>query len=182
MFQFDFQKALQAVGVLLEHERARRMNYMRLLKLLYVADREALLTTGKTITGDRAYAMKRGPVLSRVYDLIRGQEPRAGDWDRFVHTERYEVELVCDPGRGELSRSEVAKLREVSDRHRDLDEWALSDETHKLPEWAKNYPGTGSGGPISWEDVFAAAGRPDLAEEARRDEKARQVFDSVFGG
>ena len=182
MFQFDFQKALQAVAVLLEYERMRRMSYMRLLKLLYIADRECLLLTGKTITGDNAYAMKRGPVLSRVYDLIRGQSPRAGDWDQFVHTDRYEVELVSDPGRGELSRYEVAKLKEVSDRYRDLDEWALSDETHKLTEWSKNFPGGDAAGPIPWDDVFASAGCPEMAEEARRDEATRRLFDKVFGG
>ena len=66
------------VGVLLGYERARRMNYMRLLKLLYLAVREFLLKTGHTITGDHAGAMKRGPVSSQVYDLIRGLSSPCG--------------------------------------------------------------------------------------------------------
>src|SRR5438552_3980832 len=109
-FLFHFKKALQATAVLLGYERGRRMSYMRLLKLLYVADRESLGRTGRPITGDRAVAMKRGPVLNRVYDLIRGQSARAGEWDQFIHTDRYQVELVGEPGRAELSKGEVAKL------------------------------------------------------------------------
>ena len=182
MFRFDFGKAIQAVGVLLGYERARRMNYMRLLKLLYLADREYLLKTGRTITGDHAVAMKRGPVLRQVYDLIRGLSSRAGDWGRLVRTERYEVELVADPGRGELSKGEIQKLLDVSERYRDLDEWSLSDETHQLAEWKKNYLGEGKGGDILWEDVFVAAGKEEMIEGAKRDERARKLFEGVFGG
>jgi uncharacterized phage-associated protein len=180
-FRFDFGKALQAVGVLLDYEKARRMNYMRLLKLLYVADRELLATTGRPITGDQPYAMKRGPVLNRIYDLIKGEAPLAGEWGRFVHKERFEVELVNDPGRGKLSRAEVVKLQEVSEKYRNLDEWAMVDETHSFVEWKKHFPGGDASAPIPWEDVLRAAGRPDLIEPATRDEKARRLFDAVFG-
>jgi uncharacterized phage-associated protein len=181
-FRFDFERALQAAGVLLSYERARRMNFMRLLKLLYVADRESLAETGRPITGDRAVALKRGPVLGRVYDLIKGQSPRAGEWGRFILTDRYEVELVGEPGRGKLSRQDVARLRAVYDRYRDLDEWALSEETHNFPEWRQHFPGGDGCADIPWEDALAAAGRADLAEDAARDERARRLFDRVFGG
>lgn len=39
------------------------MSYLRMLKLLYLADRESLKETGHTITGDRVVAMEHGPVL-----------------------------------------------------------------------------------------------------------------------
>src|SRR5579883_936446 len=62
-FRFDFQKTLQASGVLLGLD-ANRMAYVRLLKLLSIADRELLAETARTITGDEAVALKNGPVLS----------------------------------------------------------------------------------------------------------------------
>jgi uncharacterized phage-associated protein len=182
VFRFHFTRALQAVGVLLEYEKGRRMSYMRLLKLLYIADRELLGETGRPITGDHAVAMKRGPVLRRVHDLIRGQAPAAGQWDNFVHTDRYEVELVADPGRGELSKGEVAKLLEVSNRYRDLDEWQLSEETHTFDEWKKHFPGGDQSADIPWEDVLVALGRGDWIEAIAADEADRQFFDQVFGG
>jgi uncharacterized phage-associated protein len=180
-FQFDFLKTLQAVGVLLDYERTRRMNYMRLLKLLYIADRESLVTTGHPITGDHALAMKRGPVLSRVYDLNRGMSPQAGKWEQFVHTDRYEVELRGDPGRGELSRHDVARLQDISERYRNLDEWAMSEETHQFEEWRNHFAGGDSAAPIPWEQALRAAGKPEMVEDVRRDEAARQVFDKVLG-
>jgi uncharacterized phage-associated protein len=181
-FRFHLHKALQAASVLLEYEKSRRMSSMRLLKLLYVAEREALAETGCPITGDQAVAMKRGPVLSNIHALIRGEAARAGEWDRFIHTDRYEVELVADPGRGELSKGEVAKLVAVSQRYRDLDEWELSDLTHDFVEWQKHFPGGDGTADIPWEEALAAQGRAGLAAAIERDEADRHFFDQLFGG
>jgi hypothetical protein len=68
-FKFDERKAAQVAGRLIS-QGGGEMNYMALLKLLYLIDREALLRWGKTITGDKIVAMKHGPVLSRIFDLI----------------------------------------------------------------------------------------------------------------
>jgi uncharacterized phage-associated protein len=70
-FRFDFEKTLQAAGILLSLD-GLRMDRIRLLKLLYIVDRELLVQAGRPLTGDVAVAMNYGPVLSRVYDLIRG--------------------------------------------------------------------------------------------------------------
>src|SRR5271155_5522268 len=108
-FRFNFDRALQASAYLLRLDH-KKMSYLRLLKLLYIADREWLAVTGESITGDRAYAMKFGPVLSTVYDLIKGNGSKAGIWDDHIHTEGYAVELVADPGRGDLSQAVLTKL------------------------------------------------------------------------
>ena len=113
------------------------MSRSRLLKLLYIADRELLAAKGRTITGDRVFAMKFGPVLDRTYDLIKGLEAKAGEWDDFIHSDGYAVELRKDPGLDDLSRAEIAKLQEVSDRYRDVDDEDLSMLTHSFPEWEK---------------------------------------------
>lgn len=180
MTRFDQEKALQAVAVLLEYERSRRMNYMRLLKLLYIADRESLGETGRTITGDQPFAMERGPVLSHVYDLILGRASQAGHWDLHVHKERYEVELRQEPGRGRLSRYEVNKLLEISERHRDLDEWAMSELTHGFEEWRDNFPGGKSAAPIPWQAILKAMGKSAFVPTVAREESTREVFDALF--
>ena len=41
--------------------------------MLYIADRIALDRLEMTITGDCYVSMKYGPVLSKVYDLIKGK-------------------------------------------------------------------------------------------------------------
>ena len=63
-FHFDFDKTLQAAGVLLDADD-KRMEYMRLLKLLYVTDRESLAETGRTLTGDRAVAAAQEEAATR---------------------------------------------------------------------------------------------------------------------
>jgi uncharacterized phage-associated protein len=178
-FRFDFEKTLQAAGVLLDLD-GPRMDRLRLLKLLYIADRELLAETGRTLTGDRALAMKHGPVLGRVYDLIRGESSRAGEWGRSIHSDGRSVVLRDDPGRGELSRREVEKLTELTDRYRNVDDWALSEATHDFPEWSRNYAADGPI-PIPWEDALSAQGRADLVEIVEREEATRRLLDDLLG-
>src|SRR5580700_367699 len=89
-FPLKIEKTIQAIGVLFRHDGVRRMNYMRLLKLLYIADREAVKETGRPITGGPLMAMERGPVLQEVYDLIRGQHAAMPFWDRYFRKNRYD--------------------------------------------------------------------------------------------
>lgn len=73
IFRFNIAKGDRASAVLLKTEPAHRMGRLRLLKLLYIADREALTERARPITGDSPVAMDNGPVLSNTYDLIKGQ-------------------------------------------------------------------------------------------------------------
>ncbi len=160
-FQFNQERATQAVAFLLQRANGHRENYMRLIKLLYIADRESLKETGRPITGDRFVAMERGPVLSELYDLIMDKSPRSAEWKTFIQKRpRYEIELISDPGDGELSQYDKDKLAEVWTRYEDMDEWAMVKETHKLREWKRNKPRPSSSKTISLSDVLIAVGLP----------------------
>jgi uncharacterized phage-associated protein len=176
--RFNFERTLQASAYLLRLD-GKRMSYLCLLKLLYIADREWLAESGESISGDRAFAMRFGPVLTSVYDLIRGNGSKAGLWDDFIHTEGYAVNLVTDPGRDELSKAIVKKLAEVTERYRNVDEFELSELTHSFPEWANHY--NGGTNSIPWQEMILAQNKPEMVVVVERDEKARQVFDEVFG-
>jgi uncharacterized phage-associated protein len=181
--RFNFEKSLQAAGVLLRLEEGR-MPYLRLLKLLYIADREMLAGSASPITGDRAQAMKYGPVLSHIYALIKGSGPRFDDWDRHIRTQGYALKLADDPGRGKLSRGEIEKLTEVSKRYRNQDQWELSDLTHDFPEWKAHWPDGAEGGsyPIPWEDVITAQGEDaETIKVVEEEELARNYIDGLFG-
>ena len=71
--RFNEKKATQAAARFLRHSNGR-MNYMKLIKLLYIADRDALTRWGRPITTDSYFSLKHGPVLSQVLDLIT-EEP-----------------------------------------------------------------------------------------------------------
>ena len=180
-FRFNFEKTLQAAGVLL-HLEEKRMSRLRLLKFLYIADRELLAEAAHPITGDVGYAMKYGPVLSRVYDLIKGTGPRAVEWDDYIHSDGYLVKLVKEPARSKLSKEEVEKLHEIVDRYRGTLDDELSDETHAFPEWKKHYvEGHGGACRIPWEDMLRAQDRDDMIEPVAQEETSRQYLDDLFG-
>src|SRR5438445_7076997 len=82
-FRFNIDKTMQAIAALLHFHGTKEMSYLRMLKLLYIADRESLKETGRPITGDRIVAMEHGPVLSGVYNLVKGEHTAWPIWSEF---------------------------------------------------------------------------------------------------
>lgn len=155
-FQFNEAKAIQAAAFLLE-KTGCVMNYMTLLKLLYLADRKSLLTTGSPITGAQPYSMKFGPVLSEIDDRVaqRKQDRSFPNWHRFIPRpaeKQFTVSLVDGPGEGLLSVNDKNILNEIFDQFGHLNQMQLSELTHQLPEW--NDPGNTSV-PIFIESILA---------------------------
>jgi len=180
-FRFDAEKTIQAVAFLLRREQFRCMNYMRLLKLLYIAEREILAESGKPLTGSPVAAMPRGPVLQDLYDLIRNRHTATPQWAKFFQVSHYHLVMTDDPGVGRISKFIASKLEEVAVRHQDDDEWDMVRFTHTLPEWKANDPGESSK-PIPLQDILAAMGRMQdfekIVGDARHDERARYFSQS----
>jgi uncharacterized phage-associated protein len=180
-FPLRVNKTVQAIGVLFRADRVKRMNYMRLLKLLYIADRDSLNETGRPIVGGAVVAMERGPVLLEVFDLIRGQHREMPLWAEYFQKDRYDLQLIKEPDVGKLSRFEIAKLQEIAKRHEEDDEWALSRLTHTFAEWQKNNPGS-SCRPIPLNDILEAVGQGEFIEEIVKDAQDVAVFQRAFEG
>ena len=68
------------------------MNYMRLLKVLYIAERENLAESSTPLTGSTVIAMKQGPVLEDVLHLIRGEHSATDKWAAYIQVDRYHLE------------------------------------------------------------------------------------------
>lgn len=179
-FRFNQKKTTQAVALLLGLSENRSSKYMRLLKLLYIADRESLQETGRPITGDRFFAMEQGPVLSELLDLIKGNSLGHAEWSQFIARQGYHVELINDPGDDELCRYEEQKLREVWQRYKGFNEWHMVNETHKLPEWQKNDPGKSSK-PIPLSDVLEALGKSEHLHHIYQDARQSREMANFFG-
>ena len=166
LIQFSVDKLIQAAAILLKATPPERMSYLRLLKLLYIADRESIQETGRPITGDEVVAMQHGPVLSRAFDCVKGTDYASQEWGRYIQRSGpYDIELVQDPGVARLSRYEVMKLQDVSRRHEELDQWELVEVTHQFEEWVKNQPDAVERSPIPVRDILQAVGLGEQAEE-----------------
>ena len=164
---------------LLRTEPSKRLNYMRLIKLLYIADRESIRESARPISGARPVAMERGCVLGQLYDLIKGTHERTPAWATFFRRDRYELEMLQDPGNDHLSPYDARKLTEVADEHADHDEWDLVRATHTFQEWQDNQPAPGSSRPIPVESIFRAVGREDFSE-ACQEAGAEAAFEQML--
>lgn len=182
IFRFDIDKAIQASSVLLKTEQLRRMSRLRLLKLLYIADRELLAKRARPIIGDRPVAMDHGPVLSATYDLIKGEDDRAPTkWERYFKNDGRDVVWIDEPGIGSLSRREIETLHEVARRYQDRTDWDIAEYTHSFPEWIKNQPQKGSSKKISTDDLLEAVGLSPLKDQLIADSKAEAAAVRLLG-
>lgn len=131
-------KATQAAARLLRL-RGGKMSHLKLIKLLYLLDREAFVRLGRPVTHDSYSSMPHGPVPSFTLDRINEPEESAGSyWDAHIAPKvNHEVRLR-DPEsapRDQLSPAEEALIDEVFAKFGRMTRWQLRDYTHTLPEW-----------------------------------------------
>ena len=180
---FDQEKATAAASFLLRL-RGGRMSYLKLIKLLYLADRDALMRWGFNITTDRYVSMDQGPVVSNIYNLVTIDERDSVFWSRYITPPlgQYEVELRADGviPEDQLSRAEEELLTEIFARYGSWGRWQLRDYTHDLGEWKNPH---GSSIPIEPQDILRAQGQSEeQIHEALSDFHEAEFADQVFGG
>lgn len=156
MLRFDEAKATQAAAWFLKL-RGGQMHYVKLIKLLYLTDREALLRWGVPVTTDRHVSMDNGPVTSRILNLITEDRPKPV-WSEYISAPlgEYEVKLLKEAPTDRLSPAEEKLMQEIFDQYGHRNRWDLVDNVmHRLPEWQDPH---GSSIPISIRDILEAAG------------------------
>ncbi|HUU13757.1 MAG TPA: Panacea domain-containing protein [Terriglobia bacterium] len=163
--RFNQKKTTQAAARFLTLAGGR-MNYMKLIKLLYLTDRGALLRWGRPVSGDRYYLMKLGPVLTEVHDLIT-EVPCPGEkafWRDYISSPSdYEVQLKDDPGNDELSRAEERLIDEIFAAYGHYAPFDLVEFLHKtLPEWKEIKSGRL---PLEYREILQLGGIPPEAIE-----------------
>lgn len=177
---FDEEKVTQMAAYLLTKSN-RTMPYLTLVKLLYIADREALRRWGYPLTGDEYFSLKHGPVVSRVTDLIRNasERLRSKHWGKYIETidKDKSVRLRRRPPFDLLSEAIRYLLDEIYERYARLDRWSLRDLAHEFPEWKD--PGD-SRIPINYVDILKAVGREDEAEELAEEIEAKNKFKEIL--
>ena len=178
---FNQEKATATAAFLLKL-RGGRMSYLKLIKLLYLADREAYGRWGFGITSNRYVSMDHGPVVSNIYDLITVDERLKPFWSKYISAPLgdYEVELRnTEVPENVLSRAEEKLLIEVFGSYGTWSRWKLRDFTHDLPEWRDPH---GSSAPIGIEEILHVQGMSaDDIEQLTRERKAVERADAILG-
>ncbi len=176
--RFDEKKVTEAAAFLLEL-RGGCMHYIKLIKLLYIADRQAFSEWGIPISNDNYVSMDNGPVLSQTYNLIK---EGGRFWSEYISAPfgDYEVQLsVPLQNKRKLSPAEEEILRRVFDGYGYLNRWKIVDFMHTLPEWRN--PG-GSSIPISTDEILQALAEPEenihaILAEINQERKIAECID-----
>lgn len=109
---FNEKRTAQAAAFLL-HRAGGRLPLLKLVKLLYLAERESFRKYGEPISGDHLVSMPHGPVLSRTLDMINGWGGEApGGWNAWVEDRAGHDLALRDPS---MIRSPEQDLLELSD-------------------------------------------------------------------
>ena len=154
--RFDAEKVTEAAALLL-NLRGGRMHYIKLLKLLYITDREAFGAWGIPVSNDNYVSMDQGPVLSQTYNLVK---EGGRFWSEYISAPfaDYEIQLTGEqPPSKKLSVAEERILRDVFGRYGHMNRWDLVDIVHKFPEWRDPH---GSSIPLRIEEILQALNEP----------------------
>lgn len=180
---FSERRAAQMAACLLSLEKGQ-MNYLKLMKLLYLADRESMKRHGHPISGDRYVSMDHGPVLSQAFNLIKGAVKFAQrGWNHWIADRAdYEVSLkrkVSREALDELSAANLEVLDGIHAKFGKMDQWKLVDYTHRYcPEWKDP---NGSSAPISYGTIFKALGHtPAEARKLGAHVEQQRRIDKLF--
>ncbi|MDE0511993.1 MAG: Panacea domain-containing protein [Gammaproteobacteria bacterium] len=114
---------------------------LKLMKLMYLAERESLARYGEPIIGDVLVSMKHGPVLSRTLDHINGFiDSEEGGWESWVSAKaglQLGLQPAHDPAQlTQLSDADMEILDFIWDKFGQYSKYKLRDVTHKIcQEW-----------------------------------------------
>ena len=160
---FTGETIAQMAAYFMDKEEERQMEVLKLIKLLYLADRESVDRYGEPISFDKMVSMDHGPVLSRTLNLINGfvRGTDAAQWDAWISDrDSHRVSLKKNASRDRLdhlSDADIEVLEAVWDEFGHMNKWQIRDYTHEhLDEWRDP---DGSSVPISEVQLLRALGR-----------------------
>ena len=179
---FNQEKLIQASNYLLKKNNFT-LNYTKLIKLLYLADKESLKGALQTISGDTYVSMDNGPVLSKLYDLIMGRY-RNDDvqnlWNSRFIRDGYNLIAATDRiPHSELSVYEMQVLDQIYIKFEKYSLKQMIEYVHSnCPEW-KNPEGSSI--PIKPNEILESIGRtPEEIEWILAETKAFEEEEQAF--
>lgn len=163
-------RIVQALAYLLSLDDNGKMERIKLIKLLWAADRYHMRKYGRTISESRYLAMPHGPVCSLALDIAKlTPEFALADEDleyisTYFTSDDKHTSMSKSPGDDRLSKSDKLMLKRAFDTFNDIGTFRLADKiSHDYPEW-KKYAAMFDGGsrsskPIDKADFFKNPGR-----------------------
>lgn len=160
--QFSEKKAAQVAAFFL-HRAEGQLEILKLMKLMYLAERASYQKFGEPLIGDKLVSMDNGPVLSITLNHMNRFLPSGKEgWESWVSDRKdYILALnreIKDPREEllELSDAEFEILESVWKEFGHLGPFELADLTHRIcPEWEDPH---GSSLPITPSRLLRSVG------------------------
>lgn len=157
------------MAAFLLHRAGGQLPLLKLMKLMYLAERESLRRYGEPISGDRLVSMPQGPVLSNTLNLMNGYGGSCdGGWDSWIEDRAdndvalRDASMIRSPEQDllELSSGDLAVLNDVWTQFGHMAKFDLVRYTHTggCPEWEDPH---GSSRPIPMGRLFRELGYSD---------------------
>lgn len=176
------EKSAQIAAFFVEREGGD-ISHLKLIKLMYIADRLSMEKTGFPMTYDRMKSLPHGPILDKTLNYIDSKPtPMPESWAKFlVKGGPHTISLHEEIDFSSLSPNDINTLEEVYEEYGHLSKYALRDLTHDpdhFPEWRDP---KGSSLPIHYKDIFLAVGDSDELARAKAEQiRAIETIDNIF--
>jgi uncharacterized phage-associated protein len=142
--EFDYKKAVQTLNFFALKEGGK-IDKLKALKLVWLADRYHLRNFGRPIINDTYFAMEYGPVASSVKDLASFcyLSDSEDNYEKIYLEEflkkadEYGIESVKGIDKQVFSKTDIEVLDTIYSEYGKIKPFDLAKISHKFPEWKK---------------------------------------------
>jgi uncharacterized phage-associated protein len=175
---FQSRKAAQIAAYFVS-ESGGKIEKLKLIKLLYLTDRQFMGDHDRPILYDEFYSLKDGPICSASLNGINGIiDPEI--WDEYIARNGNIVVAVKSVNRNdmnEVSNAEHSAAQIVWTKFQSMTASGIRNYTHEnCPEYRTVSQGRS---PITYAEVFRALGKDDVEGLAAEVENFRQ-YEGMF--
>jgi uncharacterized phage-associated protein len=138
----NYRKITQALNYLATKNPDKKINKLKAIKLVWIADRYHLRKYGRPITWDTYEAMPLGPVGSITKDIAEQtvflEDGGKSYSSKYIQPiSKYEFGSKSAPDVSVFSESDLSALEFAYNKYGSWDKYKLKDLTHRYPEWKK---------------------------------------------
>jgi len=140
--EFNIRKTAQAINFFARKHASCSIDKLKVIKLVWLADRYHIRKYGRPITGDTYFAMDYGPVGSGVKDITSLNNCLSGVEQKYAKkylslSNKTTVKSVREVQESVFSRTDLEALNFAFDNFGDKKPSQLVTLSHKYPEWNK---------------------------------------------
>lgn len=125
------KKILNAIIFFASKSPHAKINRLKLMKLLWLADRIHLNRYGRLILRDDYNALPHGPVPSKTMDFTKLPIENSFDVNDFIIIAKRNFDPMF------FSKSDIEVMEFVWEKYGSMTQFALRDFSHNFPEWLR---------------------------------------------